>query len=219
MLKLNLNLIKKNRDVIIRVCLVLMMVFVNLLPIELLELAHSLIGRIMTGILVAYLAYNDPLTSLLLSGFYVFSYHSLNRRIVGDDTNIITNVASEVVDKVVSELKDDDEKNIIDKVVSELKDVNVESVEEETVVEKDMVEDKHFQGYNNEIVYENSHLTDVPFETQHPSSKTLTDNIQLGNSEHRQLDVIQNNTLDAMANEDDMLVKGYDKLNNNVCKW
>lgn len=203
MLKLNLNLIKKNRDVIIRVCLVLMMVFVNLLPIELLELAHSLIGRIMTGILVAYLAYNDPLTSLLLSGFYVFSYHSLNRRIVGDDTNIITNVASEVVDKVVSELKD----------------VNVESVEEETVVEKDMVEDKHFQGYNNEIVYENSHLTDVPFETQHPSSKTLTDNIQLGNSEHRQLDVIQNNTLDAMANEDDMLVKGYDKLNNNVCKW
>lgn len=203
MLKLNLNLIKKNRDVIIRVCLVLMMVFVNLLPIELLELAHSLIGRIMTGILVAYLAYNDPLTSLLLSGFYVFSYHSLNRRIVGDDTNIITNVASEVVDKVVSELKD----------------VNVESVEEETVVEKDMVEDKYFQGYNNEIVYENSHLTDVPFETQHPSSKTLTDNIQLGNSEHRQLDVIQNNTLDAMANEDDMLVKGYDKLNNNVCKW
>lgn len=51
------------------------------------------------------------------------------------------------------------------------------------------------QPNDNKDVMMDWGFENIPYEPQHPSSRTLTDNIQMGNAEWRQMDDIQNNSL------------------------
>lgn len=185
----------KNNSLVVNVLLVVYTLLLKQIPTEYVSWVNHLASRVVVALLVAYIAHLEPITAVLLTFAFVLTLHELkNRNAVVEVVNNLRKNNMPTVPKSVnfSGLENDSDK-LREPVVAEQV-----MTEQELVANNAANKAVANNAANNVNMVVNQH--NLPenvkmemVEEAHPVNNTLTDNIQLGDPAHRQLDIVQNN--------------------------
>jgi hypothetical protein len=181
----------KNNSLVVNVLLVVYTLLLKQTPTEYVSWVNHLASRVVVALLVAYLAHLEPVTAVLLTFAFVLTLHELKNRnaVVEVVNNLRNNNMPKVPESVnVSRLENDSNK-LREPVVAE--QVMTEQELDANNAANNAVANNVNVVVNQHNLPENVKMEMV--EEGHPVNNTLTDNIQLGDPAHRQLDIVQNN--------------------------
>jgi len=181
----------KNNSLVVNVLLVVYTLLLKQIPTEYVSWVNHLASRVVVALLVAYLAHLEPVTAVLLTFAFVLTLHELkNRNAVVEVVNNLRNNNMPTVPESVNVSGLENGSNRLREPV----------VAEQVMTEQELAANNaaNNAAANNVNVVVNQH--NLPenvkmemVEEGHPVNNTLTDNIQLGDPAHRQLDIVQNN--------------------------
>jgi hypothetical protein len=211
MLQKGISLFKKIPDNLhkYRIYVIILLIIYSSIGIKYLSLTvllilNHILMRAFVAVVVAFLAYKDPVLAVILTLSYVLTLRELKLRFLNTVNNEIVNFSITLTNML---------NNIKNSLGYKTPLPNTEDNIETKKVFKYNIKDN-----DNKIVYGKSHLEHIPFEPQHPSSRTLSENIQLGDPEWRQLTAIQTNNVDGVNSANLSLVGGFDK-DTTFCKF
>jgi len=177
----------KNNSLVVNVLLVVYTLLLKQIPTEYVSWVNHLASRVVVALLVAYLAHLEPVTAVLLTFAFVLTLHELKNRnaVVEVVNNLRNNNMPKVPESVnVSGLENDSNK------------LREPVVAEQVMTEQELDANNAVVNNVNVVVNQHNLPENVKMEIVdegHPVNNTLTDNIQLGDPAHRQLDIVQNN--------------------------
>lgn len=148
----------------------LQIILINQTPRSVLEAYASVEGRVLVAIVVAYFAYVSPILAISLTITYIIALKELSNR---DNKPVTYTGKLYQTDSVKDTARD------IDAVVADYA----------SKFHSLPIEIQNIVDMKNKV-----DMNVMPEDKEHPADKTLTDNIQLGKTEWRNLPGIQNNS-------------------------
>lgn len=175
--KLNIKSLTKTKNILllVKIALLIKVFLIKYISSDIIMFYNTFEMRIIVAVVVAYVAYIDPVLAMLIVVVYLVGLQESKNRVVFDNNsdNVSNNIPNNVINSVVEDNVNNSNNNVVNNVAENVVANTVEDIANNSVVNVDE------NSVENNLV--------------NPADLTITDNIQLGNPSNRNLDNIQNN--------------------------